>query len=144
MDCAHTDGLLYGQYEARNQPVEGRHNIIFIITLINEPHLNRGISICKPWSEYCYTETRLFIRHQNDLTNEERCARLIWIVYTRDECDDRTQQTLLFSNEATIILIETLLKKGSFLTGGSILTGRSILTGGSFSTSRLNFHIPAF
>ena len=30
MDCAHTDGLLYGQYEARNQPVEGRHNIPII------------------------------------------------------------------------------------------------------------------
>ena len=41
---------------------------------------------------------------------------------------NRTQQTLLFSNEATIILIVTFLKKGSFNTAGS--------------TSRLNFHIP--
>ena len=56
---------------------------------------------------------------------------------------NRTQQTLLFSNEATIILIETFLKKGSFNTGGSNNTGGSIYTGDSFSTSRLNFHIPA-
>ena len=54
---------------------------------------------------------------------------------------NRTQQTLLFINEAMIILIETFLKKGSFNTGGSNNTGGSILTGGSFSTSRLNFHI---
>ena len=42
---------------------------------------------------------------------------------------NRTQQTLLFSNEATLILIETFLKKGSFITAGSINTGGSIYTG---------------
>ena len=35
---------------------------------------------------------------------------------------NQTQQTLLFSNEATIILIETFHKKGSFNTAGSINT----------------------
>ena len=48
---------------------------------------------------------------------------------------NRTQITLLFSNEATIILIETFPKKGSFNMAGSINTAGSIYTGGSFSTS---------
>ena len=40
---------------------------------------------------------------------------------------NRTQQTLLFSNEATIILIETFLKKGSFNTAGSLILKSVIL-----------------